>query len=79
MPKLKKFSFKISENVMFANDEKRKYIHLTVCLHCNFLSTIYLQSQRNSDSQIFRLNIFPLIDELQKIHELEPKLARIKQ
>lgn len=75
---LKNLALKISENVMFANDEKRKYIHLTAVFACNFVNHLFARAKEISDSQNIPFKYFlPLIDETtQKIHELEPKLAQ---
>ena len=75
---LKNLASKISKNVMLANDEKRKYIHLTAVFACNFVNHLYARAQEISDSQGIPFDYFlPLIDETtQKIHELEPKLAQ---
>ena len=75
---LKNLALKISENVMFADDEKRKYIHLTAVFACNFVNHLYARAKEISDSQGIPFDYFlPLIDETtQKIHELEPKLAQ---
>ena len=75
---LKNLASKISKNVMLANDEKRKYIHLTAVFACNFVNNLYARAKEISDSQGIPFDYFlPLIDETtQKIHELEPKLAQ---
>lgn len=75
---LKNLASKISKNVMLANDEKRKYIHLTAVFACNFVNHLYARAKEISDSQGIPFYYFlPLIDETtQKIHELEPKLAQ---
>lgn len=75
---LKNLASKISKNVMIANDEKRKYIHLTAVFACNFVNHLYARAKEISDSQNIPFDYFlPLIDETtQKIHELEPKLAQ---
>lgn len=75
---LKNLASKISKNVMLANDEKRKYIHLTAVFACNFVNHLYTRAKEISDSQNIPFDYFlPLIDETtQKIHELEPKLAQ---
>ena len=75
---LKNLASKISKNVMLANDEKRKYIHLTAVFACNFVNYLYARAKEISDSQGIPFDYFlPLIDETtQKIHELEPKLAQ---
>ena len=75
---LKNLASKISKNVMLANDEKRKYIHLTAVFACNFVNHLYARAKEISDSQNIPFDYFlPLIDETtQKIHELEPKLAQ---
>ncbi len=75
---LRNLALKISKNVMFADDEKRKYIHLTAVFACNFVNHLYARAKEISDSQNIPFDYFlPLIDETtQKIHELEPKLAQ---
>ena len=75
---LKNLASKISKNVMLANDEKRKYIHLTAVFACNFVNHLYARAKEISDSQGIPFDYFlPLIDETtQKIHELEPKFAQ---
>ena len=75
---LKNLASKISKNVMLANDEKRKYIHLTAVFACNFVNHLYARAKEISDSQGIPFDYFlPLIDETtQKIHELEPKLVQ---
>ena len=75
---LKNLASKTSKNVMLANDEKRKYIHLTAVFACNFVNHLYARAKEISDSQGIPFDYFlPLIDETtQKIHELEPKLAQ---
>ena len=75
---LKNLAYIISKNVMIANDEKRKYIHLTAVFACNFVNHLYARAKEISDSQGIPFDYFlPLIDETtQKIHELEPKLAQ---
>ena len=75
---LKNLASKISKNVMLANNEKRKYIHLTAVFACNFVNHLYAIAKEISDSQGIPFDYFlPLIDETtQKIHELEPKLAQ---
>lgn len=75
---LKNLASIISKNVMLANDEKRKYIHLTAVFACNFVNHLYARAKEISDSQGIPFDYFlPLIDETtQKIHELEPKLAQ---
>ena len=75
---LKNLASKISKNVMLANDEKRKYIHLTAVFACNFVNHLFARAKEISDSQGIPFDYFlPLIDETtQKIHELEPKLVQ---
>lgn len=75
---LRNLASKISENVMFADDEKRKYIHLTAVFSCNFVNHLYARAKEISDSQNIPFEYFlPLIDETsQKVHELDPKLAQ---
>jgi hypothetical protein len=59
-----KFSFKNFKNVMFANDEKRKYIHLTAVFACNFVNHLFARAKEISDSQDIPFEYFlPLIDE----------------
>ncbi len=48
---LKNLASKISKNVMIANDEKRKYIHLTAVFACNFVNHLYARAKEISDSQ----------------------------
>ena len=75
---LRNLALKISKNVMYDDDEKRKYIHLTAVFACNFVNHLYARAKEISDSQNIPFDYFlPLIDETtQKIHELEPKLAQ---
>lgn len=69
---------KISKNVMESNHEKRKYIHLTAVFACNFVNHLFSKAKEISDSQHIPFEYFlPLIDEtVQKIHEIDPKLAQ---
>lgn len=69
---------KVSENVMESSHEKRKYIHLTAVFACNFVNHLFSKAKEISDSQEIPFDYFlPLIDEtVQKIHEIEPKLAQ---
>lgn len=69
---------KISENVMESTHEKRKYIHLTAVFACNFVNHLFARAKEISDAQEIPFDYFlPLIDEtVQKIHEIEPKLAQ---
>lgn len=75
---LKRLASTISGNVLEADDEKRKYIHLTAVFACNFVNHLYARAKEISDSQGIPFEYFlPLIDETtQKIHHLEPKLAQ---
>ena len=75
---LKKLAEKISDKVLFADDEKRKYIHLTAVFACNFTNHLFARAKEISDSQNIPFDYFlPLIDETtKKIHELEPKKAQ---
>lgn len=75
---LKNLAEKISDKVLFADDEKRKYIHLTAVFACNFVNHLYARAKEISDSQDIPFEYFlPLINETtQKINELEPKLAQ---
>lgn len=68
----------ISKNVMESTYEKRKYIHLTAVFACNFVNHLFSKAKEISDSQEIPFDYFlPLIDEtVQKIHEIEPKLAQ---
>ncbi|WP_106917788.1 Rossmann-like and DUF2520 domain-containing protein [Chryseobacterium aurantiacum] len=69
---------RISKNVMESNHEKRKYIHLTAVFACNFVNHLFSRAKEISDSQEIPFDYFlPLIDEtVQKIHEIEPKMAQ---
>ncbi|ASK31229.1 NADP oxidoreductase [Chryseobacterium sp. T16E-39] len=69
---------KVSENVMESSHEKRKYIHLTAIFACNFVNHLFSRAKEISDSQEIPFDYFlPIIDEtVQKIHEIDPKLAQ---
>jgi predicted short-subunit dehydrogenase-like oxidoreductase (DUF2520 family) len=69
---------KISERVMESTHEKRKYIHVTAVFACNFVNHLFARAKEISDSQEIPFDYFlPLIDEtVQKIHEIEPKMAQ---
>ncbi|WP_419869338.1 Rossmann-like and DUF2520 domain-containing protein [Chryseobacterium sp. CT-SW4] len=69
---------KISQKVMESTHEKRKYIHLTAVFACNFVNHLFTRAKEISDSQDIPFDYFlPLIDEtVQKIHEMDPKLAQ---
>ncbi|UCA58398.1 DUF2520 domain-containing protein [Chryseobacterium rhizoplanae] len=69
---------RISKNVMESTHEKRKYIHLTAVFACNFVNHLFSRAKEISDSQEIPFSYFlPLIDEtVQKIHEIEPKMAQ---
>ncbi|MBK1894771.1 Rossmann-like and DUF2520 domain-containing protein [Chryseobacterium paridis] len=69
---------KISDNVMESSHEKRKYIHLTAVFACNFVNHLFSRAKEISDSQEIPFDYFlPIIDEtIQKVHEIEPKLAQ---
>lgn len=75
---LENLAKKISPKVIFADDDKRKYIHLTAVFACNFVNHLYARAKEISDSQEIPFDYFlPLIDETtQKIHEIEPKKAQ---
>lgn len=75
---LKDLASKISDKVMFADDEKRKYIHLTAVFACNFVNHLYTKSKEISDKQNIPFSYFlPLIDETtKKIHFIDPKDAQ---
>ncbi|SFN88853.1 Predicted oxidoreductase, contains short-chain dehydrogenase (SDR) and DUF2520 domains [Chryseobacterium oleae] len=68
----------VSENVMESSHEKRKYIHLTAVLACNFVNHLFARAKEVSDSQDIPFDYFlPLIDEtVKKIHEIDPKAAQ---
>ncbi len=69
---------KISGKVFPADDEKRKYIHLTAVFACNFVNHLYARAKQISDNQNIPFEFFlPLIDETtKKIHHLNPKDAQ---
>lgn len=73
-----KLASSISKNVMESNHEKRKYIHLTAVFACNFVNHLFSRAKEISDSQEIPFDYFlPLIEEtVQKIHEIEPKMAQ---
>lgn len=75
---LEKLGRSISEKVMAANYEKRKYIHLTAVFSCNFVNHLFSIAKEISDSQQIPFDFFlPLIDEtVEKIHHLHPKEAQ---
>lgn len=68
----------ISDNIEFADDQKRKYIHLTAVFACNFTNHLYARAKEISDSQNIPFHyFFPLIDETtNKIHTLSPQKAQ---
>ncbi|MDR2206052.1 MAG: DUF2520 domain-containing protein [Flavobacteriaceae bacterium] len=75
---LKNLAEKISKKVLFADDEMRKYIHLTAVFACNFVNHLFSRAKEISDSQKIPFDyFFPLIEEtVKKIHEIEPKFAQ---
>lgn len=75
---LKNLAEKISPKVLFADDQKRKYIHLTAVFACNFVNHLFARAKEISDSQNIPFEYFlPLINETtQKIQKLEPKAAQ---
>jgi len=75
---LENLAKKISKKVLFADDKKRKYIHLTAVFACNFVNHLYARAKEISDSQKIPFDYFlPLIDETtRKIHTIEPKKAQ---
>lgn len=75
---LEKLGRSISEKVMAANYEKRKYIHLTAVFSCNFVNHLFSIAKEISDYQQIPFDFFlPLIDEtVEKIHHLHPKEAQ---
>lgn len=68
----------ISNKVSIADDDKRKYIHLTAVMACNFVNHLYTKAKEISDSQGIPFSYFlPLIKETaEKIESLDPKLAQ---
>lgn len=75
---LGKLAKKISKNVMYVNDEKRKYIHLTAVFACNFVNHLWARAKEISDNQEIPFEYFlPLIEETtDKIQHLDPKNAQ---
>ena len=75
---LQRLAQKISTKVAFANDDKRKYIHLTAVFACNFTNHLYARAKEIADQQNIPFDYFlPLIDETtEKIHEIDPKNAQ---
>lgn len=75
---LRNLAQKISKNVMFVDDEKRKYIHLTAVFACNFVNHLFTRAKEISDSQNIPFEyFFPLINEtIDKIKYLDPKIAQ---
>ena len=75
---LKNLALHISEKVLISTFEKRKYIHLTAVIACNFVNHLFARAKEISDSQDIPFDYFlPLIKETtQKIEILEPKLAQ---
>ena len=69
---------KLSKRVLPADDEKRKYIHLTAVFACNFVNHLYARAKEISDSQHIPFDYFvPLIQETtDKIQYLDPKDAQ---
>ena len=72
------FARQISKNVMPADDEKRKYIHLTAVFGNNFVNHLFARAKEIADSQGIPFDFFfPLIKEtINKIYEIEPKDAQ---
>lgn len=68
----------ISEKVMAATFEKRKYIHLTAVFACNFVNHLFARAKEISDQEKIPFDYFlPLIKETtEKIEYLEPKIAQ---
>lgn len=75
---LRNLAQSISEKVMVSTYEKRKYIHLTAVFACNFVNHLFARAKEISDGEEIPFDYFlPLIQEtMQKIEELEPKLAQ---
>ncbi len=75
---LKNFIAQVSDRIAEADDEKRKYIHLTAVFACNFVNHLYARAKEIADKQDIPFDFFlPLIDETtEKIHHLDPKSAQ---
>lgn len=75
---LKNLAKQITTKVGCADDEKRKYIHLTAVFACNFVNHLFARAKEISDSQEIPFTYFlPLIDEtVEKIKSLDPKIAQ---
>lgn len=75
---LKNLAVKISDKVLLADDNKRKYIHLTAVFASNFVNHLFARAKEISDSQEIPFDYFlPLIDEtVSKIHKIDPKKAQ---
>lgn len=75
---IKSIAEKISSKVLKSDFEQRKYIHLTAVFACNFTNHLFAKAKEISDSQDIPFDyFFPLIKEtVDKIHEMEPKLAQ---
>lgn len=76
--KLMKLAEKISDKVMPADDEKRKYIHLTAVFACNFVNHLYARAKEIADQHTIPFHYFlPLIEETtDKIYSVDPKNAQ---
>lgn len=69
---------KLSEKVLPATSEQRKYIHLSAVFACNFVNRMYAIGEKilREHGLPFEL-LLPLIDETaRKVHELPPRLAQ---
>lgn len=68
----------ISDNVVLADSEKRKKIHLAAVLACNFTNHCYRLAEKVLQEENIDFNLFlPLIDETaRKVSVLSPKQAQ---
>ena len=68
----------ISDNVVLADSEKRKKIHLAAVLACNFTNHCYRLAEKVLQEEKIDFNLFlPLIDETaRKVSVLSPKQAQ---
>ena len=75
---IRKIAESISENVVLADSEKRKKIHLAAVLACNFTNHCYRLAEKVlSEEQIDFKLFLPLIDETaRKVAILSPKQAQ---
>ena len=68
----------VSDNVVLADSEKRKKIHLAAVLACNFTNHCYRLAEKVLEEEQIDFNLFlPLIDETaKKVSVLSPKQAQ---